>query len=116
VIRIHSSNVVFSLVKYGADELRIYEKEEYLPNYKGSYNNSVKVIAPYGYVLTWHTAEDDIHLAGDGQGSYPFTAITVDEPTYIPRSIKKLKQALKCRDHIEANRTKYYHKPTLVKK
>lgn len=90
--------------KYEANELHILEEEETFP----SYGN---VVGKIGFWLEWHTTEDNIHVFGDGKGDYPNTIIKVDEATYLPESIKKLQQAIKCYTEIEANRKKYYVKP-----
>jgi hypothetical protein len=94
--------------KYKADKLTIGEAGDKL-----DVCNSVDI--NYGYMLTWHTDEDDIHVGGDGVARYPNTHIKVDEATYLPESIKKLNLAMKCLAEIEANRKKYYHKPDKVK-
>lgn len=95
--------------KYGADELKVYNKDE-------SFGRDIgKVIARYGYELTWETEEDHIHVLGDGDGAKIDTFIIVDEPTHMKESLKKLDYAMKCLKEIEANRKKYYHNPTVAK-
>ncbi len=93
--------------KYGADELVIYKKGENLVVGMG------EIKATYGYKLTWKTKEDHIHVMGDGANTRYQTIIVVDEPTYLPESLKKLDKAIKCMKEIEANRKKYYHKPVV---
>lgn len=91
--------------KYGADNLTVYNKGE-------EYENGNSVSAKFGYELTWKTEEDDIRVFGDGKGETTNTIITIDNDTYQPESIKKLKQAVACLEEIEKNRRKFYNGQT----
>jgi len=92
--------------RYNADVLHI------IPNGE-SFDAEVfpNVIAKQGFMLEWNTKEDNIKIYGDGDMGADGTSdtiIVVDEPTYLPESIKKLELAMKALKEVQANKKIYY--------
>lgn len=93
--------------RFGADKLYVLAQGEKYPAIA-----STHVYNKYGYQLTWHVKEDDIHIHGSGSSDVEGRkglSITVDETLFCEKSQKKLASALACLEYIEKNRKKYFH-------
>lgn len=93
--------------KFGANKLYVLGHDEEYPAISGT-----TVHNKIGYQLSWQVDEDDIHVCGSGTSGNAGRiglSITVDETLFCRESHKVLADAMKCLEHIDKNRKKYFH-------